>query len=570
MQLRPPPAALAHARFMRQGCQQRAFPVLFSHLEQRPREMTDDPAISLAYLPATARQRRVVLVAAALLVVAFAATAPVAATRLPRLDAFIPTVEGMILVNDLITSILLFAQYSITPSRAVLALAAGYLFTALSIIPHLLAFPGAFAQTGLLRVGLQSAPWIYYFWHIGFPACILAYVFLRLADSPTRALGAPPASKIGWCVASVFAVVCGLTWLATTGVRFLPSIMVDDIHTVLSNLVLVNSLDLLVVAAALAALWIYRSAVLDYWLMLVLVAMLSELLLSNTLNSERFSLGYYAGRAFSLLTSIFVLGLLIEEMIRLYARLAHSNALLERERRNKLMNVEATTAAMAHEIKQPLTAIVGNAQAGLALVGRPSPDFREIKDILKDIAADGLRTSAALDGIRSLFRRVNQTREPIDINEIVLDVLHAVRGELTDHGIVAKPELTSDIPRIHGNRGQLQQVVFNLVHNAVEAMQSASDRSRMLRLTTKPGDRGAIIIAVQDSGPGIDPNRLDEMFDAFVTTKSQGMGLGLAICRLFVERHGGQLSAYSDGKTGALFQVVLPVKAADPDAPEAA
>jgi signal transduction histidine kinase len=532
--------------------------------------MTDDSAISLAYLPATARQRRVVLVAAALLVAAFVATAPVAATRLPRLDAFIPTVEGMILVNDLITSILLFAQYSIMPSRAVLALAAGYLFTALSIIPHLLAFPGAFAQTGLLPTGLQSAPWIYYFWHIGFPACILAYVCLRQADSPTRALGAPPTSKIGWCVATVFAVVCGLTWLATAGVRFLPSIMVDDIHTVLSNLALINSLDLLVVATALAALWIYRSSVLDYWLILVLVAMLSELLLSNTLNSERFSLGYYAGRAFSLLTSIFVLGLLIEEMIRLYARLAHSNTLLERERRNKLMNVEATTAAMAHEIKQPLTAIVGNAQAGLALIERPSPDLHEIKDILKDIATDGLRTSDALDGIRSLFRRVNQTREAIDVNEIVLDVLRAVRAELTDHGIVAKPELTADMPRIHGNRGQLQQVVFNLVHNAVEAMQSAPDRGRMLRLTTKPGDRDAIIIAVQDSGPGIDPNRMDEMFDAFVTTKSQGMGLGLAICRLFVERHGGQLSAYSDGKTGALFQVVLPVRSADPDAPEAA
>ncbi len=126
------------------------FPGIVQLPERRQREMTDDSAISLAYLPATARQRRVVLVAAALLVVAFAVTAPFAATRLPRLDAFIPTVEGMILVNDLITSILLFAQYSVMPSRAVLALAAGYLFTALSIIPHLLNFPGAFAQTGLL------------------------------------------------------------------------------------------------------------------------------------------------------------------------------------------------------------------------------------------------------------------------------------------------------------------------------------------------------------------------------------------------------------------------------------
>jgi signal transduction histidine kinase len=250
-------------------------------------------------------------------------------------------------------------------------------------------------------------------------------------------------------------------------------------------------------------------------------------------------------------------------------RLAHSNTLLERERRNKLMNVEATASAIAHEIKQPLTAIVGNAQAGLALLGMEPADLHEIKDILKDIAADGLRTGDALDGIRSLFRRVNQTRELIDINEVVLDVLHALRGELAEHGIVAKPELTSDMPRINGNRGQLQQVVFNLVHNAVEAMQTTTDRARMLHMVTKPGDGDAIVIAVQDSGPGIDPDRLDDMFDAFVTTKSQGMGLGLAICRVFVERHGGQLSAYSDGKNGALFQVLLPVKAMDQDAVEA-
>jgi signal transduction histidine kinase len=537
-------------------------------MEQGPYDMIDNPAISLVYQPATARQRRVVLVAAALLMTAFAATAPFASTRLLRLDAFIPTVESIILVNDLITSILLFAQYSITPSRAMLALAGGYLFTALTIIPHLLTFPGAFAQTGLLPISLQSAPWIYYFWHIGFPACILAYVCLRQADSP-NALRASPTSKIVWCGATVFAVVCGLTWLATAGVRFLPSILVDDIHTVLSNLVLINSFNLLVVATALATLWIYRSSVLDYWLILVLLAMVSELVLSNTLNSERFSLGYYAGRAFSLLTSIFVLGLLIRGMIRLNARVAHANTLLERERRNKLMNVEAATAAIAHEIKQPLTAVVGNAQAGLAMLGKASPDLREIEEILKDIAADGLRTSDALDGIRSLFRSVNQTRELIDINEMVLDVLHAMRGELTDHGIVARPELTSDMPRIHGNRGQLQQVVFNLVHNAVEAMQTTTDRGRMLRLTTKLGDRDTIVIAVQDSGPGIDPNRLDEMFDAFATTKSQGMGLGLAICRLFIERHGGQLSAHSDGRNGALFEVVLPLKPVDPDAVKA-
>jgi signal transduction histidine kinase len=160
-----------------------------------------------------------------------------------------------------------------------------------------------------------------------------------------------------------------------------------------------------------------------------------------------------------------------------------------------------------------------------------------------------------------LFRRVNQTREQIDVNEIVLEVLHSIRGELRDHDIAVQTELTPDMPEIYGHRGQLQQVIFNLVHNAVEAMRTTADRSRSLRLITKHGDQDTVVVAVQDSGPGIAPDRFGDMFDAFVTTKIQGTGLGLAICRVFVERHGGQLSAYSDGKSGALFQVALPVKA---------
>jgi signal transduction histidine kinase len=160
-----------------------------------------------------------------------------------------------------------------------------------------------------------------------------------------------------------------------------------------------------------------------------------------------------------------------------------------------------------------------------------------------------------------LFRKTDQARQQVDVNEIALEVLQSLRAELAYHGVVTSRQLASSIPLVDGDRNQLRQVVSNLVHNAVEAMVSTSDKNRVLRLLTEQRGDDAILLAVQDSGPGISPERLHEIFDAFVTTKAQGMGLGLAICRTIVERHGGQLTASSDGTDGALFEVVLPIMA---------
>jgi signal transduction histidine kinase len=162
-----------------------------------------------------------------------------------------------------------------------------------------------------------------------------------------------------------------------------------------------------------------------------------------------------------------------------------------------------------------------------------------------------------------LFRRTDQSRLPVDVNEIALEVLQSLRGELKDHGVTTQTELTSELPRVDGHQGQLRQVIFNLVNNAIEAMDTTTDRSRVLRVKTKPHDSDSIVVAVEDSGPGIDPRQLASIFDAFVTTKAHGMGLGLAICRMIVQRHGGQLSALSDGKNGARIQFVLPIEFSD-------
>jgi signal transduction histidine kinase len=255
----------------------------------------------------------------------------------------------------------------------------------------------------------------------------------------------------------------------------------------------------------------------------------------------------------------FVLAALFCERRESEARLARSNMLLERERDNKLMNVEAATASIAHEVKQPLAAIVANSGAALRFLARTPPAHDEVRDALTSIISDGHRTSELFDDIRALFRKVDQRRQPIDVNEIILGALQSLRGEFKDHGVVTRSELASGLPLVDGNRNQLQQVVFNLLHNALEAMATTTGPSRVVRIRTALQGRDAIVVAVEDSGPGIDPKQLDDIFGAFFTTKAHGMGLGLAICRMIVERHGGQLTASSDGKRGASLQFVLPI-----------
>ena len=151
----------------------------------------------------------------------------------------------------------------------------------------------------------------------------------------------------------------------------------------------------------------------------------------------------------------------------------------------------------------------------------------------------------------------------MDINEIIRVALESLSDNLNDHHIELRSELMPELPRVYGNRGQLQEVMSNLIVNAVEAMQPTSDRSRVLLVRSELRDQKAVAVSVKDSGPGIDEDRLDGIFSAFVSTKRHGMGLGLPICRMIIDYHGGKLTASSDGKDGASFQFVLPIASVD-------
>src|SRR5580692_10790257 len=193
-----------------------------------PREH-DEQQLLLATLPPSKGQTRLAVGVVAALFVAFLLTIPFTNVQLPKVDAFIPSFETAIIFNDLVTASLLFAQFAIMRSRALLVLAIGFLYTALIVIPHALTFPGAFAPAGLLGAGLQTTAWLYYFWHIGSPVAVIGYVLFKGADSSAGISARSPAALIGWSVALVVSTVCLLTWVSIVADQFMPRIMVDSV-----------------------------------------------------------------------------------------------------------------------------------------------------------------------------------------------------------------------------------------------------------------------------------------------------------------------------------------------------
>jgi C4-dicarboxylate-specific signal transduction histidine kinase len=221
------------------------------------------------------------------------------------------------------------------------------------------------------------------------------------------------------------------------------------------------------------------------------------------------------------------------------------------------MSLHAITASIAHELRQPLTAISANSQAAQLFLNHTKPKLQKALPALDSIVAESDRASQILNDLAALFTSTDKGQMPIDVNEVSLQVLGFFQEQLNAHGVRTQIELATDLPLIMGHKSQLQEVMINLLQNSIEAMNAIEDGRKSLQLRTERRD-GAIVVEVKDSGPGISPENLDSIFDTFFTTKSHGTGLGLAICRMIIERHGGQLSASSDGTSGALFQFVLP------------
>jgi len=510
----------------------------------------------LATIEPTLAQRRLIVAIGVGLLVSFGVAAPFSAVPLTGVRPIVAVSAPLLFLSDLITAALLFSQFSIVRSRALLILASGYLFASGIAVVIGLTYPGLFSPTGLLGAGFQTASWLYVVWHLNFPAMVLGYTLLK-DRSPLEAEGSGPLA-IKWSIAITLILVVALTWLFTAGNDLVPRLAIDA--TTLTPMA--NYLSIFIaffIAAALVLLWLRRRSVLDMWLLIATLAILLETIMSKVLAPTRYTVGFYFGTAFLLFNATIVMTILLTEITRLYAQIVRSHAALQRERENKLFSLEALAAAISHEVRQPLGAIQINAETAATSINKASPDLKLAAEALRDIESGVRRTSEAFQTIGALFGRADRDDlELIDLNVLAIQALRVMRREMEELGIRAKCQLASDLPSIMGHRGQLLEVITNLISNAIAAMSAIEGRTRLLTIESHSDDQKVAVLSVRDTGIGIEQSELESVFDTFFTTKPQGMGLGLAICRKIVESHGGRLAAWSHGKQkGAIFMLTL-------------
>jgi signal transduction histidine kinase len=518
----------------------------------------DDHPFLITTSPPSRSQRRLAVCVLEVLVGALLVTAPLARIPLTNTEVLLPAYAAAVFVNELITSALLLALFSVQRSRAVLVLSIGYLFSGLMAVPWALTFPGVFASLGLLDTGLQSTASIAALRRLGFPLFVLAYALLKNADPSVRSSNGSVRRMILGSVAGVVTIACGLTWLIVTGDDALPRFM-SDTRNVSELWQYVPASAVFLYLTGLIVLWSRRRSVLDLWLMVVLSTLLIEIVLLSYLSAGiRLSLGWWAGRFYGFTSASVVLLVLLSETTTLYARLARSVSAERRAREDRLTAMEALSASIAHEVNQPLASIVTNADAGLRWLGRKSPDLEETRAALTRIVSDGHRAGKVIEGIRTMFKKSGQERVPLNLNQLIGDVLRRSQREAQLGRVSVEAELDEQLPLTTGNPIQLQQVVSNLVANAIDAMGSVTGRPRVLRVESKRHASGTILVSVADSGSGLDPDNRDRIFEPFFTTKSDGMGMGLMFCRSIVEAHGGQLWATDNVPRGAIFQFTLP------------
>jgi PAS domain S-box-containing protein len=226
---------------------------------------------------------------------------------------------------------------------------------------------------------------------------------------------------------------------------------------------------------------------------------------------------------------------------------------------NRVTTMGQLAASISHEVMQPIAAGITNARTGLRCLGSQPPDLEEVRRALGRIVNEGNRATDIIDRIRSLIKKAPPRKDDLKINEALLEVIALTHGEVVKHGVSVQTQLTEGLPLIQGDRVQLQQVIINLIINALEAMSGVGKGSKTLLISTGQEGLGGVLVSLQDSGPGLDVEGLDRLFDAFYTTKPGGMGMGLSICRSIIEAHGGRIWALRNVGPGATFQFTLPV-----------
>jgi signal transduction histidine kinase len=314
---------------------------------------------------------------------------------------------------------------------------------------------------------------------------------------------------------------------------------------------------------ALVLLFLRRRTILDLWLIVTLFAWVPNFLLAAIVTSVRFSLGWYSARVYALIASWTLLIVLLTETTVLYARLASALTLRQRERADRLMSVDAATAALAHEVSNPLGSIAMNAATALMQLQEKPPVLKDMNLLLEEIEAASHRAGGIISSVRALFVHTTDRRMMIYVEDVAQQVLGLLRDDLRMHEISVVTNFRDSLPQVHADPTQIQQVILNLVKNAVEAMSSTPGTKR-LRLATSLSGNSTVVLSVQDSGGGILRENQERIFDTFFTTKPAGMGLGLAICRTIMENHGGFLRIAKSDSDGSIFELAIPTGPSQP------
>jgi two-component system sensor histidine kinase/response regulator len=531
----------------------------------RESRSSDERRASLATLPAGRNERRSALGVVVISATIFVSVVPFAKVPIGPVWAFIPIYQSALAINDVITAVLLFGQFAFLRSRGVLVLAAGYLFTALMAISHMLTFPGVFAPSGLLGAGPQSTAWMFMFWHGGFPLCVVVYALLtQEGREPSQARGRT-GPLVFMSAGAALIAMCGFTLLATAGQNLLPPVMRGNHFTSTQVVAIwtVWGLSLL----ALIVLWRCRPhSVLDLWLMVVMCAWLFDIALAGMLNAARFDLGFYAGRIYGLLAATFVLVVLLVENGKLYFELDRQNRSLEaivRERTEQLLQSEkiatmgSLLAGVAHELNNPLAVVLG--QTHLLREATQEPGIAaSVEKIM--IAAD--RCVRIVRNFLALARQQTPERSPVGLNSLVRDSVELLAYELRNDNIEVALRLDDDLPILWADGHQLQQVLVNMITNAHHAVRQRPADAREITITTWSDETPRKVhIEVADTGLGIPAEVRSRIFEPFFTTKpvGQGTGLGLSLCRGIVEEHGGTITVESEPGRGTAFEITLPV-----------
>ena len=515
--------------------------------------------------PPDRQEIRLSLAIVGLLFAALFLAFPLRDIQLGEVRAFVPLIDAAMLFSELIIATLLYAQAIVFRSRALTVLASGYVFAAIILVPHALTFPGAFATNGLLGAGINTTAWLAIFRRLTFPLAVIFYVLLKSADSAPRTASNWPAVRvIEWLMGAI--ILAALAALLTTlGHDLLPPIFANNRDTVPTSLVIVNLVTILLTSAAMALLFRQDKSVLDVWLLVALSGWIFQSLLNVTLHT-RFTLGWYGLNVMTLASSFIVMLALIAETSWLYARLALLAAARDREREARLMSMDAVTAAISHEVGQPLTAVSLSASAGLHWLSQSQPDVSKAITSLQAISEDSKRTFDVIRSIRAMFGKGGGPISVFSLNDLVRETVSLMERELAGAKVSLELALDELLPPIRADRVQIQRVLINLVTNAMESLGTKGGRTRGLSqgrpraITIRSASLNGqgVQLNVSDTGAGIAAEELEHIFDPFYTTKASGTGLGLPLCRTIVEDHRGRIWASHGEECGAIFHLELP------------